>query len=109
MGKAQVLGSFQEIFANPVVLDTGDRRANGVYTPKELAATFIGIIQSGRTVSVSFGRPEIDLMDSQRAIVTATANVELREPSATQEDSADLTIEFAKDKNESWVIESIRR
>ena len=109
LGKAEVVSTFQKFFANPVLLDTRYRQARGIFSPKQLAAAYIGGSQSGRRVEVSWSRTTVEILNDSEAVVSTEASVDLFSgPEKVDSGTERLEIKWIKNKASDWVIESLR-
>ncbi len=106
LGKARIISSFQDLFANPVAINTRYRQAQGIHTPKELAASFLAILQSGKTVSLSFHSPHITFESDEKAKVKTTLRASVSQNNQTERaESQQILITLAKTPKDNWVFE----
>lgn len=106
LGKAKIFSSFEDLFANPVAIDTRIRQAQGVRTPKELAATYLALTQSGQTLTLSFKSPTITFPTEKTAKIEteATASVS-RSGEEENKNTRQLIIILQQDEEGNWKFE----
>ncbi|MBC2604135.1 hypothetical protein [Puniceicoccus vermicola] len=106
LGKAKLISTFQDLLANPVVLESRYPNAQGVRSPKELAIGYLGLIQSGQTVDLQFRSPSISFPNEKEARVKTTVEATLTRSSGTkQNESQTLYITLGKDSEGNWKFE----
>jgi hypothetical protein len=106
LGKAKVISSFQKLLANPVILETQYYAARGIRSPKELAAGYLGLLQSGQTITLSFDSPSINFPSENEAKLKTTISASLSRAGQTERtESGTLFITLGKNDQNDWVFE----
>ncbi|MGE9290337.1 MAG: hypothetical protein ACQKBT_05065 [Puniceicoccales bacterium] len=106
LGKAKIIASFQDLLANPVALDTQYSAAQGIRSPKELAAAYLSLLQSGQSVTLEFNSPSITFPHENESKVETKVKASLsRNQQPIRTESGTLYITLGKDPNGDWKFE----
>mgnify|MGYP006269364073 FL=1 len=97
LGKAEVIGRFRELFADPVALETPRAPVSGIRSPDELAATYLSLVEAGSSFELSIDPGPIEFPSDDVARAEAKIDARVTRPGGrTRSETGSVLAELRK-------------